>query len=138
MNWRKDLIEYRRKKAAETLEDARFMVEKKRLFSAVNRIYYSLFYEVSALLLTRNFSAHRHTGVRSMFNQHFVKTGLVDVEIGKFYSKMYDFRQEGDYDDLVYFEEEEVKSWFESAEKYIVALEKCIDKIITDLEKSSK
>lgn len=134
MTWRKDLIEYRRRKAAETLEDARLMVEKKRLFSTVNRIYYALFYEVSALLLTKNLSAHRHTGVRSMFNQHFVKTGLVGVEIGKFYSRMYDFRQEGDYDDLFYFEDEEVNGWFEDAEKHITSLEKCIDEIISDSE----
>jgi hypothetical protein len=77
MIWRKDLIKYRKEKASETLEDARMMVENKRLFSAVNRIYYALFYEVSALLLTKNLSAHRHTGVRSMFNQYFAKTGLV-------------------------------------------------------------
>jgi uncharacterized protein (UPF0332 family) len=51
---------------------------------------------------------------------------------------MYDFRQEGDYDDLVYFEEEEVNNWFERAEKYIKVLEECIDRAMTESEQSNE
>jgi uncharacterized protein (UPF0332 family) len=50
MTWKEDFMKYRREKAAQTLEDARYLFEGKRLFSAVNQIYYALFYEVSALL----------------------------------------------------------------------------------------
>ena len=132
MTWREDLIKYRRERAVETLEDARMMFERKRLFSAVNRIYYALFYEIIALLHTKNLSSPKHTGIRALFNQHFVKTGIVDVEIGKFYSKMFDLRQESDYDDLVYFEEEKVKDWLETAEDHMKKLEKCIDKEMTE------
>ena len=132
MTWKEDLIKYRRERAAETLEDARTLFERKRLFSAVNRIYYALFYEVSALLHTANLSASKHSGIRGLFNQHFVKTGLVSVEIGKFYSRMFDFRQEGDYDDMVYFEEEKVKNWLETAEEYLKVLERCIDERLVE------
>ena len=128
MTRKADLIKYRREKAARTFEDARFLLEGKRLFSTINRIYYALFYEVIALLTTRDLSSSKHAGIRALFNEHFVKTGIVDVEIGKFYSQMFDFRQEGDYDDFVYFEEEKVKDWVETAEKYMKVLEKCIDK----------
>lgn len=127
MKWQDDLLKYRREKAAETLEDARILFERKRLFSTVNRIYYALFYEVTALLRTKNLSSPKHTGVRALFNEHFVKPGLIEVEIGKFYSKMFDFRQEGDYDDLIYFEEEKVKTWLETAESYLIQLEKAVD-----------
>jgi uncharacterized protein (UPF0332 family) len=132
MTFEKDLIKYRREKAAETLEDARILFEKKRLFSTVNRIYYALFYEVTALLKTKSLSSPKHSGIRALFNQHFVKPGTVEKEIGKFYSKMFDFRQEGDYDDLVYFEEEKVKSWLETAEEYLKTLENCIDKEMSE------
>lgn len=50
MNWGEDLIEYRREKAINTLEDADLLFRNNRFFSAVNRIYYSMFYEVIALL----------------------------------------------------------------------------------------
>jgi len=41
-----DLIRYRREKSKETLEDAYILFRAGRLFSALNRIYYALFYEV--------------------------------------------------------------------------------------------
>jgi len=89
------------------------------LFSALNRIYYSLFYEVMALLLTKDLSSARHTGIRALFNEHFVKTGKVNVKWGRFFSRMYDFRQKGDYADFVQFEEEKIKEWLASVEAFI-------------------
>jgi uncharacterized protein (UPF0332 family) len=126
MNWKKNLIDHRRRKAAETLEDARILFEKKRLFSSVNRIYYALFYEITALLLKENLSSSKHSGMRILFNEHFIKKGIVDVEIGKFFSKMFDFRQKGDYADFVDFKEKEVKEWLEKANEYIKELDKII------------
>lgn len=128
MAWKEDLITYRREKAAETLEDARIMFERKRWFSTVNRIYYALFYEIIALLQTKDLSTPKHTGVRALFNQHFVKTGIVNIDIGKFFNKMFDFRKKGDYQDFSYFEEEDVSDWMEKTEKYIIELEKYIDR----------
>lgn len=124
------LIDYRREKAAESLENARFSLEKGHLFSAVNRIYYSLFYQISALLKTKNFSSPKHTGIRALFNEHFVRTGIVEIEIGKFYSEMFAFRQKGDYEDFVYFKEKDVKDWLNKAEKHIITLDKIIEKEI--------
>jgi uncharacterized protein len=126
VNWEKDIIDYRRQKAADTIIDARILFEKKRLFSSVNRIYYALFYEVTALLRTKNLSSPKHTGIKSLFFLHFVKPGIVDPEIGKFYSRIFDFRKEGDYDDFISFEEEKVKKWLEQGEKYISILERLI------------
>jgi len=42
--------------------------------------------------------------------------------------KAADFRTKGDYQDFIYFEEDDVSDWMEKAEKYIKELEKCIDK----------
>lgn len=49
---------------------------------------------------------HEHTGIMSLFNHHFIKTGIIEVEIGKFYSEMFGFRQEGDYDDFKVYSQE--------------------------------
>jgi uncharacterized protein (UPF0332 family) len=114
-----DLIRYRQEKSRETLEDAHILFRAGRLFSALNRIYYSLFYEVMALLLTKDLSSARHTGIRALFNEHFVKTGKVNVKWGRFFSRMYDFRQKGDYADFVQFEEAKIKEWLASVEAFI-------------------
>ncbi len=121
-----DLIRYRQDKSRETLEDAYILFRAGRLFSALNRIYYALFYEVMALLLTKDLSAARHTGIRALFNEHFVKTGKVKVELGRFFSRMYDFRQKSDYADFTQFEEAKIKEWLTLSEAFINELDQVI------------
>ena len=87
-----DLIKYRLEKSKETLQDARVLFEKASLSSAVNRIYYAMFYAVSGLLLSNDLSSSKHSGVRSLFNKEFVNKGLFDKELGKFYSKIFEER----------------------------------------------
>ncbi|MDP2928376.1 MAG: HEPN domain-containing protein [Candidatus Omnitrophota bacterium] len=123
-----DLIRYRREKSKETLEDAYILFRAGRLFSALNRIYYALFYEVMALLLTKDLSSARHTGIRALFNEHFIRTGKVSVESGRFFSRMYDFRQKGDYADFVQFEEAKIKEWLVLAESFINEVDQVIGK----------
>ncbi|KFD41466.1 hypothetical protein DK28_0208745 [Peptococcaceae bacterium SCADC1_2_3] len=121
-----ELISYRRKRAKEALEDAERLVNAGSLFSAVNRIYYSMFYEVTALLLIKNLSASRHSGIRSLFNKKYVKTGKVRIEMGKFFARMFEFRQKGDYGDFVEFEEKKVKEWLDTEKVFIEELEMVI------------
>jgi len=123
-----ELIRYRRGKSRETLEDAHILFQAGRMFSALNRIYYALFYEVMALLLTKDLSSAKHTGIRALFNEHFVKTGKVSVEMGRFFSRIYDFRQKGDYADFVQFEEIKIKEWLLLAESFIKEIDQIIEK----------
>jgi len=124
-----ELVDYRRKRAKETLEDAEQLFNLGSLFSAVNRIYYAMFYEVIALLLTKNLSSPKHSGVKSLFNQEFVKSGEVSIESGRLFSRMFDFRQKGDYEDFVSFEADKVKEWLDDAKLFIKELEELIDKL---------
>jgi len=128
-----ELIRYRREKSRETMQDAHLLFQAGRLFSTLNRIYYALFYEVMALLLTKNLFSAKHTGIRALFNEHFIKTGKVRVEMGRFFSRMYDFRQKGDYADFVQFEEEKMKEWLASAENFINELDKVIEADLKEL-----
>lgn len=57
----------------------------------------------------------------------------MSVELGKFFSRMYDFRQKGDYADFVKFEAEKMKEWLTLAEHFIKELDQVIDK---ELQKS--
>jgi uncharacterized protein (UPF0332 family) len=130
---KEELIRYRREKARETLEDATILFHSGRLFSALNRIYYALFCEVAALLSTEDLSSGKHTGIRSLFNEHFVKTGKVPVELGRFYSRMYDFRQKGDYGDFIEFEKEKVKEWLDQASTFIDKMDAIIENKIVSV-----
>jgi len=123
-----ELIDYRKNRAKETLKDAEQLFNSDSLFSAVNRIYYAMFYEVTAILLTKGLSSPKHSGVKSLFNKEFVKTGKVSIESGKLFARVFDFRQKGDYEDFVTFEKDEVKEWLDGAMRFIKELEELIER----------
>ena len=122
-----ELIVYRREKARATLRDARMLFDADSLFSAVNRIYYAAFYEVLALLALHGLSSAKHSGVRALFNERFVKPGIVSKEAGRFFSRMFEFRQKSDYADFVEFEREKVAEWLDKAETFLSELERVIE-----------
>lgn len=116
---KEDLVNYRLERASETLDDARLMAENKRWNSCMNRLYYACFYAVSGLLLEHNLSSSTHKGVRGLFNRHFVKTGQISVENGKLFGELFENRQEGDYKDLIRFDEKSVFVLFPKAELFV-------------------
>lgn len=124
------LIKYRLERAHESLEEAKILFEREFANTFVNRLYYSCFYAVSALLLTKGLFSAKHSGVRSMFHQNFVKTGLTNQELGQLYDKLFDNRQKGDYADLMRFDLNEVCNWYEDARKFVETIEGIIKKEI--------
>lgn len=124
-----DLAKYRLEKSQNTLSDADKYIEEATPESTVNRIYYAMFYAVNALLIVNELSSSKHSGVRAIFNKEFVNEGLIKKELGKFYSEMFDNRQEGDYKDFVQFEKENVRIWLEKATEFI--------KVVGDLTKKT-
>jgi uncharacterized protein (UPF0332 family) len=113
------LVTYRLERARESLEEAGILLEREYGNTFVNRLYYACFYAVSALLLTRGLSSARHSGIRSLFHQNFVKPGLVDPELGQLYDRLFDNRQKGDYADLVRFDPNEVRDWYDEAFEFV-------------------
>jgi uncharacterized protein (UPF0332 family) len=115
----KELVLHRLQKARETLEDARILADAHRWNPCVNRLYYACFYAVSALLIQEGLSSSKHTGIRSLFNQHFVKTSKVPKEKARIFNDLFERRQEGDYMDFVSFEESQVRPWIPQAEAFV-------------------
>ncbi len=127
INNKKDLIEYRLNRAKDTLDDARILAEKSKWNSTINRLYYSAYYAVTALLLKLDLSTTTHNGVKSNFSEHFIKTGLISKDLGKIYSQLFTWRQKGDYDDLFYFEKDKVEPYFKPVKELIDIVEKIIN-----------
>src|ERR1035437_1064190 len=103
---KEDHISYRIKKSKETFDDAVFNAEAGKWNTSVNRLYYSSFTLLTALLLKNNIATKTHKGVQIQFHNHFVKTGLVSKDDGKLYSNLLEWRFEEDYSDFNDFEEE--------------------------------
>jgi uncharacterized protein (UPF0332 family) len=123
---RVELVKYRLKRAKDTLHEINILVESELWSIAINRLYYACYYAVTALIAKNNIAAQTHGGVRQMFGLHFVKTGLISKELGKFYTDIFDKRQSGDYDDFVEIRKEDVISFIEPANNFISEIEKLL------------
>ncbi|MGI8971457.1 MAG: HEPN domain-containing protein [Dehalococcoidia bacterium] len=119
-------VRYRLQRAVGTLEEAEDLAQRGRWNGVVNRLYYAAFYAVSALLLSRGFSAPRHSGVLSLFNRHFVRTGVVTHDLGALYGELFERRQEGDYRDFVHFDEMEVRPWLEGVNQFVSRIQELV------------
>ncbi len=127
MNDRKtDYITYRLSKSFEALKDAQLLAENDSWNGCINRLYYSCFYVVSALLLKHDINATTHTGLINQFNLHFIKTGIVEKEAGKLYANLLDWRQTGDYGDMFDFTKEKVEPLLVPVEEFINKIEALI------------
>lgn len=124
----KELVSYRLQRARETLADARILADAGRWNPCVNRLYYACFYAVSALLVQDGLSSSKHTGLRSLFNRHFVKTNKVPKEKARIFNDLFERRQEGDYVDFVSFEESQVLPWLPEAEAFVENIAVLIEK----------
>lgn len=91
-----DYIKYRLEKSKQSLKDAILLYQNSRWNASVNRLYYSLFYALIALLLKNGIDAKSHAGVRRMFGNEFVNTSKIDAKYGKLFSKLFDWRERGD------------------------------------------
>lgn len=123
---RLELVTYRIFKAKETLKEVEVHIKNELWNTAVNRLYYSCYYAVTALLINKNIQTQTHSGVRQMLGMHFIKSGILEKELGKFYSDIFDMRQTGDYDDFVDFNKEDVLDLLTPAQKLITSIEKLL------------
>ena len=65
----KALIEHRISKAIAAIEDVDFLIRNRKFLLAVNRIYYGMFYILSALALKYDFSTSKHQQLIGWFNR---------------------------------------------------------------------
>ena len=68
-----DYIRYRFKRAEEALSDALLLIENKKWNTAINRLYYSCFYAVIALLLKNDIETRTHNGARNRLMKDTLK-----------------------------------------------------------------
>lgn len=112
-------IEYRLRRGRDTLDEAAELLRAGYLYGAVNRLYYACFHAVSALLFAEGQVSSKHSGVRSLFNQHWIRTGRLSPEMGQLYRSLFDLRQDSDYGAIVSFERLDVEHWFDDASHFV-------------------
>ena len=125
---RNELVKYRLERAEETLREADLLAREGFYNATINRLYYACFYSVMALLVKHSITATSHSGVKSMLGLQFVSTGILDREHGKTFSRLFEIRHSGDYDDFVYCDKEMVDEYIPKARAFIDAVRRLLNK----------
>ena len=94
------------KKADGSIRGARILFEEGLYGFAVSRVYYTMFYLVTAVLLTKEMNFSKHKAVVAAFGQHFIKTNIFDYKFHKYLVEAFEQRQIGDYEPMEEITEE--------------------------------
>ncbi|MFA5815259.1 MAG: HEPN domain-containing protein [Bacteroidales bacterium] len=121
-----ELVIYRIARSKETLEEAILLAQGGYWNAVANRLYYSCFYLVTALLLKNGHPTNSHNGVKTTFHREFVKRELVSRDSGKLNNRLFNLRQEGDYVDFQKFTKEEIFPFIDDVRSLIAEIEKII------------
>ena len=124
---RADLMRYRMERADETLQEAGLLAKEGYYNAAFNRLYYACFYATLALLVKHGITTSTHAGVKTMLGLHFVSKGLLDMEQGKTFSRLFEIRHSGDYDDFVYCDKEMTDEYTPLAESFIQRIKELLE-----------
>jgi len=127
-NDRENLIIYRLEQANETILDVELLVENNRYRSAINRIYYGMFYALLALGTSQKFETSKHAQLIGWFNQNFIHKGLIDSKYGKMINKAFNRRTKGDYDTFIEFDENIVSEMLIEMKDFISEISSFIHK----------
>jgi len=97
---RKDLIIHNTEKAISTQKEVEFLIKNKYYSLALNRIYYGMFYIISAVAIKNGFSTSNHSQIIGWFNKNYVKEKKIDRKIGRMIYRAFEQRMKSDYNIL--------------------------------------
>ena len=123
---RLDLAKYRMELAEEKLKAAKDLLSTKSYRDSVSRSYYAMLHAARALLATKGLDAKKHSGVISLFNQHFVKEGIVNREAGSRFIEAKELREDSDYEELAEITKQDAEDTLESAKIFLEEIKKVL------------
>ena len=122
----KELAMHRLEQAKENLEEAELLYHKDKLKGANNRVYYSIFHSIKAVLALEPIDFKRHKDVQGYFNKNYVHTNLFPRSIGHKIVQASSIREDSDYDDEFVANKEKTWEQIQTAEELIGLVEEYI------------
>jgi hypothetical protein len=128
-----ELAKYRFHDAIEKLDSARILLEQKKLKDSLSRSYYAMFSAARSLLALKGLDSRKHSGIISLFNQHFIKTGTIDSSYGRRLKKAQLSRERSDYGDYIVVTLEEVQDQIKDATDFVDVIKQVLKKDVDDI-----
>lgn len=104
-------------KSDKNMEQARKKAELGYWDLVANRLYYSVFHAVNAMLLIDGIQTGTHKGTAIQFGKSYVLSGLFCRKDGILYGQLQAMREKADYQNVFTLEEKEGRKLMEEAEE---------------------
>lgn len=91
------IVELEMEKAKKIFSEIDLLMNAGLWSNAANKLYYSVYHAVCALLIKDGHKATSHQGNHIGFGAYYVKTGIFPPEYGRFYNQLQTLREQSDY-----------------------------------------
>ena len=123
------MIELNIEKSDEAMKFAEIAIKENGVRTALNRMYYAIFYTVCALAYKHSYTTSNHKSLIGWFNKKFVHTDTIfDAKLSKIFYNAFHLRQESDYGPKDLPSNEEINILLSDAKLFIETVRKSIGK----------
>ncbi len=126
---RKALSLARLKRSRQHLKSARDLLRNDDYADSISRSYYAIFQSARALLAIDGLDSRKHSGVVSLFNRHFIKSGKLDKHWAVVLKDARRSREMADYTEIAEFSPQDAEEQIADAEAFVRAVENLIAKM---------
>lgn len=109
-------------KAEKAIAAAKHLLSGGFYNDALARSYYAMFYAVSGVIKTKGLSSSKHSGVITLFNQHFIKTGILQTSFHDEIKIAFLDRLKADYDTRVKISREKAENSLQRGERFVTQI----------------
>ena len=113
------LIKLYWERSERTLADADTAIASQSWNMAANRLYYSVFYAVSALFVKDGCPIKSHRGAKAVLGQRYVVTGKINQEVSRIFSQLESLRDKADYNILFEATKDEIMEYRPKVDEFI-------------------
>lgn len=125
----KELAGYRLERAKEMLSAAEDNLKIGQYKTSLNRSYYAIFHTIRSANALKGFDSSKHSGVIAFFTKEYLKTEILDGELGGVIKGSSLCREKSDYDDFYVASRMEAEEQFENAKYFVQKIKEYISLI---------
>lgn len=123
---RRILVGLELEKAESTFSQIKELQRLEYWDTIANRLYYSVFHAVTALLIHDSHPVNTHKGALALFGNFYIRTGIFSSEDGRLYSDLQMMRNNSDYNCSYNATKAEIEPMIEPARLLIEKISKRI------------
>ena len=126
------LARHRLARARDAFTEGEHLRTRGAFTGAISRFYYAAFHAARSLLATREVDSARHSGVISLFQRHFVKSGLMEPDRAKALPRSFEKRQDAEYGDFATVSADEAARTRDEVRAFVEECGRVLERLIAE------